>query len=282
MTTAHYVRRSKRIGSMSNAPPGQKTITAARQFFDIPEMLDHLAGTLQWPELTNLANTSFYASKVVGRIIRGRIRSKSAPFFSKPEDMEALFEVLRRAHASITGSLAWYIMTAEDVQHTSVPLMDLNIIAPRGIENVLPCIDFFRNLGYKHIWCKTSSDPYKDVASRIISLQRRVSFHNFIIWSSYLPLQLEVRSDYHRKQNGLGFANRGCFPTDFDDEHHQPISDILYVSIATPRPYYRQRCAQCSRYHYASVKAPWDPRTVVHLCTSGTLWTNLSSAVEKD
>jgi len=182
-TPEHRVRRSKRLERMSNAPHGQKVLTAAREFFDIPEMLDRLAKTLEWSDLNNLANTSFYANCIVARIIRERIRSRSSPFLSKPEDMEQLFEVLRRAYACVTGSLGWSVMTGEDTQYEHLGLNDLNITTPRGIHNVLPCINFFREIGYDFMVCKKAKTPYKDVASRIITLQRGVSLNKPVNWS---------------------------------------------------------------------------------------------------
>lgn len=92
--------------------------------FHVPELLSEIIKHCSWPCCVRLSHTAVHARIVVQACIRRRIHDILDPFV---DDLSAFFALIKETKAAIVGSVAWNVMTIDDVGP-----QDVNIVVPTG------------------------------------------------------------------------------------------------------------------------------------------------------
>jgi hypothetical protein len=99
---------------------------AATVVFEVSELLTEIIKHCSWASRVNLSHANVRARRVVQASIRRRIHVLLRPFINSC-DLSSFFTLLRETKAAIVGSVAWGVMTIDNLGPR-----DLNIVVPSG------------------------------------------------------------------------------------------------------------------------------------------------------
>jgi hypothetical protein len=151
------LRRSLRL-RQNGSKPNPATVV-----FDVPELLTEIISHCSWASRVNLSHATARARLVVQASIRRQIRKLLKPFVN---NLSFFFSLIREIQAAIVGSVAWNVMTDDDVEPR-----DLNIVVPNGSAYGVERLKAFLSCsGTTVTYDGSPGIVYKMCASRFIKL----------------------------------------------------------------------------------------------------------------
>lgn len=170
-------------------PPARRSLRISKKtkpgsaVFLIPELLTEILKHCSWASCVSLSHAATHGRLIVQNLIRQRIHDVLNPFV---EDISAFFTLIHETKSAIVGSVAWNVMSIDDVAP-----QDVNIVIPNGS---IYAVDRLKSLlscsGTTVTFDGLPGIVYKNCATRFIKLIRNsvsfVKIHGYVVMILHL------------------------------------------------------------------------------------------------